>query len=188
MNKETSTPSGLPTIKPERPFEMPNRLVSHLRLFTDLDLRTYLTVMGKLRPRTIGTIVIDEFAAKLSVTVIQLRRSLLRLMAFGILRIKSLDSQNQTKEIELLSDHVSPPPVMQGGGHHSPAQLAAALGDAGNSELYELISRTVPTDTIRRALEETLAVPMDRIRKSHAALFIHLIRKYAKPTDAATSN
>ena len=188
MNKETSTPSGLPMIEPERPFEVPNRLVSHLRLFTDLDIRTYLTVMGKLRPRAIGNIVIDELAAKLSVTVIQVRRSLLRLMAFGIVRIKSLDAQNQTKEIELLPDHVSFPSVLQRDSQPSPAQLATTLGDTGNIELYELISRTVPTDTVGRALEETLAVPQDRIRKSRAALFIHLIRKYAKPTDAATGN
>ena len=187
MNRETSMPSGSAMTEPNRTFEIPGRFVNHLRLFTDLDIRAYLTVLSLLRPETVGRIDLEMLAAKLFVTRLQVQRSLLRLMAFGVIRVESLDSKNQYKLLELLPDHVVYP-ASQTENDQQPEQIAVALGDLDNRELYQLISRTVATETIRRALDETLAVPAERIRKSRAALFIHLIRKYAKPTDPTLGN
>lgn len=173
-------PYGSAMIEPNRTFEIPGRFVNHLRLFTDLDIRVYLTVLSLLRPELSGSIDMDTLAAKLTVTNLQILRSLLRLMAFGVIRVKSLDKDNMTKILELLPDHVIPP-LSHSDKSQQPEKIAEALGDQSNIELYSLIARTVPSLTIQRALDETLAVPAERIRKSRAALFIHLIRKYAKP-------
>lgn len=187
MNRETSMPSGSATTEPNRPFEIPGRLINHLRLFTDLDIRVYLTILSLLRPETVGRIDIDILAAKLSVTKLQVQRSLLRLMAFGVVGVKSLDTEHKIKRLELLPDRMSLP-NQRPGSDQSSVRIAEALGDPNNPQLYLLIAHTVPAETIRLALEETLAVPVDRIRKSRAALFIHLIRKYAKPTDSSLGN
>lgn len=177
-------PSGSATTEPKLSFEIPGRFVNHLRLFTDLDIRVYLTVLSLLRPETSGSIDMDTLAAKLAVTKLQILRSLLRLMAFGVIGVRSLDKENKSKMLELLPDHVIPP-LSHSENSQQPEKIAEALGDQSNVELYFLIARTVPLTTIQRALDETLAVPAERIRKSRAALFIHLIRKYAKPTDSA---
>ena len=187
MNRETSIPSGSATIEPNRSFEIPGRFVNHLRLFTDLDIRVYLTVLSLLRPHTSGSIDMDALAAKMAVTRLQILRSLLRLMAFGVIRVRSLDRENKRKTLELLPDHVVPP-LLHSDNSHQPERIAEALGDQSNVELYSLIARTIPSITVQRALDETLAVPAERIRKSRAALFIHLIRKYAKPQAENTSN
>lgn len=187
MNRESSMPSGSATTEPKRSFEIPGRFVNHLRLFTDLDIRVYLTVLSLLRPETVGRIDIEMLAVKLTVTKLQVQRSLLRLVAFGVIGVKSLDKENMSKIIELLPDHLSLP-VQRPASDQQPDKIAEALGDPHNRELYLLITHTVPAETIRLALEATLAIPIDRIRKSRAALFIHLIRKYAKPTDTDSSN
>lgn len=187
MNSETSMPFDSPTNEPKRSFEIPGRFVNHLRLFTDLDIRVYLTVLSFLRPETIGRIDVEILAKKMSVTEPQVQRSLLRLMAFGIVGVKSLDKEHKSKVLELLSDHMSLPDQRLGSDRQL-ERIAEALGDANDRELYLLIARTVPSETIRRALEETLAVPVERIRKSRAALFIHLIRKYAKPANTSLSD
>jgi hypothetical protein len=173
-------PSGSAMTEPKRSFEIPGRFVNHLRLFTDLDIRMYLTVLSLLRPETSGSIDMDTLAAKLTVTRLQILRSLLRLMAFGVVSVKSLDKENRIKTLELLPDHVMLP-HSHSGHSQQPERIAEALNDQSNVELYQLIVRTVPSLTIQRAMDETLAVPAERIRKSRAALFIHLIRKYAKP-------
>ena len=180
-------PSGSTMTEPKRSFEIPGRFVNHLQLFTDFDIRVYLTVLSILRPETSGTIDMDALAAKLAVTKLQIQCSLLRLMAFGVIRVRSLDKDNKSKILELLPDHVIPL-LSHGDNSQQPERIAEALGEKSNIELYLLIARTVPSITIQRALDETLAVPAERIRKSRAALFIHLIRKYAKPTDPDLGN
>lgn len=180
-------PSGSAMTEPNRTFEIPGRFVNHLRLFTDLDIRVYLTVLSLFRPETSGNIDMDTLAAKLAVTRLQILRSLLRLMAFGVIRVRSLDKENKSKMLELLPDHVIPP-LSPRDNSQQPENIAEALGDQNNVELYSLIACTVPSITIQRALDETLAVPAERIRKSRAALFIHLIRKYAKPQAENISN
>jgi hypothetical protein len=156
-------------------------------LFTDLDIRVLLTVLSILRPETVGRIDTEMLAEKLSATKLQVHRSLLRLMAFGVVEVKSLNTEHKSKVVKLLPDHLSQP-VKRPESDQQPDKIAEALGDSNNRELYVLIARTVPTETIRQAIEETLAVPVGRIRKSRAALFIHLIRKYAKPTDTTHGN
>lgn len=187
MNRETSMPSGSAMTEPKPTFEIPGRFVNHLRLFTDLDIRVYLTVLSLLRPETSGNIDMDALAAKLAVTKLQVLRSLLRLMAFGVIGVRSLDRDNKSKILELLPDHLIPP-LSHSDNSQQPERIAEVLGDQSNVELYLLIARTVPSITIQQALDETLAVPAERIKKSRAALFIHLIRKYAKPTDSALGN
>lgn len=179
--------SGSAMTEPNRTFEIPGRFVNHLRLFTDLDIRVYLTVLSLLRPETSGSIDMDTLAAKLAVTKLQILRSLLRLMAFGVVGVRSLDKENKSKVLELLPDHVITP-LSHSDNSQQPERIAEALADQRNVELYSLITRTVPSITIQRALDETLAVPAERIRKSRAALFIHLIRKYAKPQAENISN
>lgn len=160
--------------------QVPQRLLRHLRLFTDLDIRLYLTLLSLAESQPRLETSIQALASRLALTTPLVRRSLFRLVAFGIVRSTSPDADADRKVIELLPDR---PRTLQrtDGRGDSPAKIAEALEDQDNLSTYEHLCETVPKDIIRRALDETLAVPAEQIRKSRAALFIHLVRKYAKP-------
>lgn len=57
-------------------------------------------------------------------------------------------------------------------------ELAEALDDHRHLSLYLSLTGKHPEPLLRNALDEAVAVPQDKIRKSRAALFIHLIGAY----------
>lgn len=63
-------------------------------------------------------------------------------------------------------------------------ELAEALNDHKNLACYISCCRKYPESLLRGVIREVLETPASKIRKSRAALFIHLIKTYAnKPSD-----
>jgi biotin operon repressor len=58
--------------------------------------------------------------------------------------------------------------------------LADALNDRKGLAMYLSYSRRFPESLLRKALGEAKEMPEEQIRKSRAALFNHLVRKYVK--------
>ena len=58
--------------------------------------------------------------------------------------------------------------------------LADALNDRKALALYLSYARRFPESLLRRALGEAKEIPIEQIKKSRAALFNHLIQKYAQ--------
>ncbi len=58
--------------------------------------------------------------------------------------------------------------------------LADALNDHKGLALYRSYARKYPESLLRRVLGEVKEIPSDKIRKSRAALFNHLVQQYAK--------
>ena len=58
-------------------------------------------------------------------------------------------------------------------------EIARRLGDENSIALFQAVVRRYPEEIIRRAYEETLAYPAEKIRKSRGAIFIYLVKKYA---------
>ena len=58
--------------------------------------------------------------------------------------------------------------------------LADALNDRKGLAMYLSYSRRFPESLLRKALGEAKEIPTEQIRKSRAALFNHLVRKYVK--------
>ncbi|MEM2991373.1 MAG: helix-turn-helix domain-containing protein [Halobacteria archaeon] len=60
--------------------------------------------------------------------------------------------------------------------------LADALSDRKNLPLYLSYARRYPEPLLRRILSEVKEVPFEKIKRSRAALFSYLLKKYAKET------
>jgi len=60
--------------------------------------------------------------------------------------------------------------------------LAEALNDHRGLALYLSYSKKYPEPLLRKVLGEVKEIPFEKIRKSRAALFNHLIQKYAQKT------
>ena len=60
--------------------------------------------------------------------------------------------------------------------------LADALNDRKGLALYLSYARKYPESVLRRVLGEVKEVPYEKIRKSRAALFNHLVQQYARKT------
>lgn len=58
--------------------------------------------------------------------------------------------------------------------------LAKELDDLESLELYRRYATRFPHPMLREALNDVMAVPAPHIRKSRAALFTYLIKKYAR--------
>ena len=58
--------------------------------------------------------------------------------------------------------------------------LADELNDRKNLSLYLHYARCYPESFLRRVLGEVKEIPIERIKKSKAALFTYLVKKYAK--------
>lgn len=63
--------------------------------------------------------------------------------------------------------------------------LAKALDDADGIRLYRVYSQRYSEELLRKVLDEVQQVPVHRIKRSRAALFVHLVQHYAK---GATTN
>jgi len=60
--------------------------------------------------------------------------------------------------------------------------LAGALRDRKSLSFYLKLSKSYPEDLLRQILGEVKELPDQKIKKSRAALFNHLIQEYAKET------
>ena len=61
--------------------------------------------------------------------------------------------------------------------------VATALDDADSINKYLICFQKYPEQAIQRALREAKAIPEVRIKKSRAALFFYLVKKYAHRTN-----
>jgi hypothetical protein len=59
-------------------------------------------------------------------------------------------------------------------------KLQRALGERGSDEALQAALQLYPDAVLKRALAGTLAVPENQIRRSRTALFIYLLKRYAK--------
>jgi hypothetical protein len=59
-------------------------------------------------------------------------------------------------------------------------EVARALHEEHRLPIYLELCKTHSIEAIRRSLEEVKRVPESKIRKSKAALFTYLLKKYAK--------
>lgn len=60
--------------------------------------------------------------------------------------------------------------------------VATALDDAAAVGKYLVCFQKYPEQAIERALREAKSIPAERIKKSRAALFFYLVKKYAHRT------
>jgi len=58
-------------------------------------------------------------------------------------------------------------------------EVAEGLGEKHRLPLYRRICRKFDESIIRQALSEVRSIPDEKIKKSRAALFVYLVRKYA---------
>jgi len=66
------------------------------------------------------------------------------------------------------------------GENLSAHELASSLNDLESIELYDSYVENYPPELIRKFLAEVMALPDHKIKKSRAALFNYLIRKYGR--------
>jgi len=58
--------------------------------------------------------------------------------------------------------------------------IAEEFGDLDNLPTYQMHCRKYPEELIRKAHKHTLSVPSDKVKRSRLALFIYLVKKYAR--------
>ncbi|MDX9857643.1 MAG: hypothetical protein RBT76_07630 [candidate division Zixibacteria bacterium] len=58
--------------------------------------------------------------------------------------------------------------------------IAEEFGDLDNLPTYQMHCRKYPEQIVRKAHEHTLSVPPDKVKRSRLALFIYLVKKYAR--------
>jgi hypothetical protein len=59
-------------------------------------------------------------------------------------------------------------------------QIAEDFGEPEEFGLFVNLLKRYPESLIRRAYEETQSIPLHKIRKSKAAVFLYLVKKYAR--------
>ena len=59
-------------------------------------------------------------------------------------------------------------------------QIAKTFGDEVHLPMYHFFTRKYGEELVTKAFEEAKSVPSEKIKKSRPALFIFLLRKYAK--------
>jgi len=59
-------------------------------------------------------------------------------------------------------------------------EIARGLGEEELLPIYLSFVRRYPEDVIRRAYQETIAFPIESIRKTRGAVFNYLLKKYAR--------
>lgn len=58
--------------------------------------------------------------------------------------------------------------------------IAEEFGDLDNLPTYQMLCRKYSEEIIRKACKHTLSVPPDKVKRSRLALFIYLVKKYAR--------
>lgn len=131
-----------------------------LATFLSITSETLLSLVGRLRKE--GFISIRREHANLSVTILNWERS--RKVASQAASIEQ-EGPSATQTLA--------------------AQIASTFDDEHNIGRYENLIEDTPQIVINRAFRDASAMPEDRIRKSRAALFFYLTRKYAQQENDA---
>jgi hypothetical protein len=63
---------------------------------------------------------------------------------------------------------------------HMALKIARAFKEENRLPLYRACCENFEEEGIRKAFSEAMAVPDDKIKKSRSALFVYLMKKYAK--------
>lgn len=61
--------------------------------------------------------------------------------------------------------------------------VATELNDTDNLLTYQQYCLRFPEEVIKRALNAALTVPPERVKRSRLALFIYLLKKYAREAE-----
>ena len=61
--------------------------------------------------------------------------------------------------------------------------IAEELRDRANLPTYQLLCSEYSEKVIHKAKEHTLAVPPEKVKRSRLALFIYLVKKYARDSE-----
>lgn len=61
--------------------------------------------------------------------------------------------------------------------------IAEDFGDLDNLPTYQMHCRKYAEEIIRKAHKHTLSVPPDKVKRSRLALFIYLVKKYARDSE-----
>jgi hypothetical protein len=61
--------------------------------------------------------------------------------------------------------------------------IAEEFADLAHLPTYQLLCHNYPEELIRKAHKHTLAVPSDKLKRSRLALFIYLVKKYARDSE-----
>jgi len=100
-----------------------------------------------------------------------------------------LDAQRLNGHVHVTMRRVeapSPPPVPPRPSEptrlFTVRRLQQALGERGDDEPLQAALNLYPDRVIQRALAGTMAVPLERIRRSRTALFIYLLKRHAQDT------
>ncbi len=64
--------------------------------------------------------------------------------------------------------------------HELASQIANDLGEPDDIALFRILIKRYPEALVRRAHQQTLKIPIEKIRKSKGALFLYLLKKYAR--------
>lgn len=64
--------------------------------------------------------------------------------------------------------------------HELAKQIAEDFGEPEEIILFTTLFRRYPESLIRQAYEEVKKIPPEEIRKSRVALFLYLLKKYAR--------
>ncbi|MDA2938740.1 hypothetical protein MYX75_10825 [Acidobacteria bacterium AH-259-A15] len=59
-------------------------------------------------------------------------------------------------------------------------KIARGLGEEAYLPIFRALVKRYPEEIIRRAYEEALQIPAEKIRKSRGAIFNYLVKKYAR--------
>lgn len=59
-------------------------------------------------------------------------------------------------------------------------EIAKNFGEENRLFVYEYVFQSIPEAIIKKAYEEALSVPDEKIRKTRSALFFYLLNKYAE--------
>ncbi len=82
---------------------IPERLLKHLTLFSECDLKVYLYLLSKTSlPGQKVNLPLDELAETLGFTRRSIKRSLSKWQGFGLLSIETLKANGRQKEVQLL--------------------------------------------------------------------------------------
>ena len=67
-------------------------------------------------------------------------------------------------------------------------EIAKGLGEEQLLPIYRSFVRRYPEEVVRRAYQETIAFPAERIHKTRGAVFNYLLKKYVREVQSGTQN
>lgn len=183
-----------------KPIELPENFLAYLPVLSDTEIKLYLCLMDKQR-FTNNLISLRTYALskELGITVATIHRALRRLESLKLVQrlpqkaqlwqtrvqicrpaqpsARAPHDSKKGKSIERLE---APLPDTDIQRDLLVRDIEATLLDHSHTSLFRTLCWTHSESIIRRALSETRQTPDSKIKRSKIALFLYLIRKYAK--------